>query len=149
MESDYAIQVNSTKNAEFHISSSPSNRFSHPFRTQHPPSLKKVSQQPPSTASTPLTAKLIILSSFSLAQRHTLLLSKGPKFTPVSPPKTQFKSDMKKFTRRVKIQEVFFDKESNDICIHRNKSNRPIFTENHEVNNICNLIEYLKNKYRR
>ena len=51
---------------------------------------------------------------------------------------------MKKFTRRVKIQEVFFDKESNDISIHRNKSNRPIYTENHEVNNICNLIEYLQ-----
>ena len=44
----------------------------------------------------------------------------------------------------MKIQEVFFDKESNDISIHRNKSNRPIFTENHEVNNICNLIEYLQ-----
>ena len=46
--------------------------------------------------------------------------------------------------RRAKIQEVFFDKESNDISIHRNKSNRPIFTVNHEVNNICNLTEYLQ-----
>ena len=51
---------------------------------------------------------------------------------------------MKRFTRRVKIQEVFFDKESNDISIQRKKSNRPIFTGNHAVNNICDLIEYFQ-----
>ena len=51
---------------------------------------------------------------------------------------------MKKFRGSVKIQKVFFDKESNGISIHRNKSNRLIFTENYEVNNTCKLIQYLQ-----
>ena len=51
---------------------------------------------------------------------------------------------MKDFTRKIKIHDVFSDKENEDISIHRNKSNRQIYTQNQEINDICNLIELLQ-----
>ena len=51
---------------------------------------------------------------------------------------------MKDFTRKIKFHDVFSDKENEDISIHRNKSNRQIYTQNQEINNICNLIELLQ-----
>ena len=81
-----------------------------------------------------------------MAKRHVSLLTKGPKFTPVTAPKANFESDIKDFTRRIKIKDVFWDKEANDGSIHRNKSNRPIFTDNYKVNNVCNLIEILQSE---
>ena len=44
----------------------------------------------------------------------------------------------------MKIRDVFWDQEYNDESIHRNKSKRPIFKQNQEINNICNLIEILR-----
>ena len=79
-----------------------------------------------------------------MAQRHVSLLKKGRKFTPISHPKGQFKSSLKDFTRKVKIQDVFFDQQNSDTSIRRNKSNRPIYTPNQEINNVCNLIELLQ-----
>ncbi len=79
-----------------------------------------------------------------MAQRHVSLLTKGPKFTPISHPKGQFKSSLKDFTRKVKIQDLFFDQQNSDTSIRRNKSNRPIYTPNQEINNVCNLIELLQ-----
>ena len=51
---------------------------------------------------------------------------------------------MKDFTRKIKIHDIFSNKENEDISIHRNKSNRQIYTQNQEINNICNLIELLQ-----
>ena len=108
------------------------------------PATKKLLQPPTTTTPSTASSKLINLSSFSLAKQHTSLLTKGPKFAPVTTPRTDFKSDLTDFTRKVKIRDVSWDQEYNDESIHRNKSNRPIFTQNHEVNNICNLIEILQ-----
>jgi len=79
-----------------------------------------------------------------LAQRHISLLTKGPKFTPISTPKNTFYNDIKDFTRKVKIREVFSDKENDDISIHRNKSNKQILSNNPEINSICNFMELLE-----
>ena len=64
--------------------------------------------------------------------------------TPTTPPKASFKSDIKDFTRKIRIRDVFWGKESNDESLHRNKSNRPVFTDNQEINNICKLTEILQ-----
>ncbi len=80
-----------------------------------------------------------------MEQLHVSLLTKGPKYTPtVSKSKFNFKSYLKDFTRKVKIHELFSDKDTNDISIHRNNSNKQFYTQNQEINNICNFIELLQ-----
>ncbi len=82
-----------------------------------------------------------------MATRHVSLLTKGPKFTPLASTRNEFESDIKDFTRKIKIKDVFHNKENADISLHRNKSNRTIHTQNSEINQICDFIELLKPEY--
>ena len=117
-----------------------------------PTKFKKL-PQPTQTSTTPtskatatpsFSAKLINHSSFPLAKRHVSLPTRGPKFTPTTTPKHSFQTDIKDFTRKVKIREIFWGQENDDESLHRNKSNRPIFTKNSEINQICNFMELLQ-----
>ena len=71
-------------------------------------------------------------------------LSKGQNSPQYPNRKTPLNLILLDFTRKIKILEVFANKESEDVSLHRNKSNRPIHTSNKEINTICNFIELLE-----
>ena len=59
-------------------------------------------QEPQSSVS----AKIVNLSSNKLAASHMSLLTRGPNFTPLSPPRNNFRTDTMEFTRKLKTRDI-------------------------------------------
>lgn len=70
------------------------------------------------------------------------LLSRGPKFCPTT--KGNFleaKADLKEFTRKLKLKEMFHNVTYEDVSVVKNKSNLNPATTNKDLSQIINIIE--------
>ena len=89
----------------------------------------------------PIRTKVLNLSKRTLTQQQVKLLTRGPKFC-VSTPGNFFdyKSSTREFTRRIVLQELFFDKPNEDHSLVRQASKKHISTKNNDLKNICNAL---------
>ena len=89
--------------------------------------------------------KVLNLSKQRLTQQQIRLLMKGPKFcVTTSGNFFDFKSDTRCFTKRLILQEAFFDQTINDDSLVKNPSKRYMSTKNNDLNEIINTLHKLE-----
>ena len=82
-----------------------------------------------------LSPKIINWSSYTLSRSQLSLLNRGRKFTPTTKSNHfTFKDDLKKFTRRLQIKEIFNDAPFEDNPLVYNPSTKPVKTNNSDLN---------------
>ena len=70
---------------------------------------------------------------------------KGPKFCVTSSGNAfDFKGETRKFTRKLTLQEIFFDKTYNNESLVRKPSNKHITTGNSELKDFLNVLHKIE-----
>ena len=87
---------------------------------------------------------MINLSSLTLSTDQVNLLVRGPKFCPTTPGNFfEFKNDTRNFTKRLIMQEKFFDSTYVNDSVVRLPSKKYISSNNAEMTNIINVVNKL------
>ena len=80
-------------------------------------------------------------SSKAVSQQQALLMTRGPKFFPTTEGKvSDFCGDTKTFSKKLIIQERFFDVPYQDKSLIRQPSKKYITTENKELTDIVSFL---------
>ena len=72
-------------------------------------------------------------------------MKKGINFTPITKGNYfTIKNDIEQFTRKLKVGEIFWNKENKDKSLLRSSTPKPITSKNEELNNLIRTIESLE-----
>ena len=85
------------------------------------------------------------MSKHTLTKSQIKLLVRGPKFYPTTKGNyCDFRGDTHYFTKKLIVQEKYFDKDYNDASLIRKPSKRYLTTNNTEMSNIISTIHKIE-----